>query len=528
MGGAPFRRWEMTKKRKKTIPEKTKNFKINTRIIITSVLAIVIPIIILTLAAGIFVATSLNRYDFSSVNTDSYNVVNQIQWSQTVSNIAAVLTGDEDDSEKSARIEEIADGLEEFGSILYIEKNGETYYSTVAPDEALKTANEIAPINKNINSYYYGESGIVIVSTAQDESGKYIIITANNNYSAQENDANYATQHIIMSLTNNAAVVLGVCVLTFVAAIIIISLITSKTIIGPIEKITQGANEIAKGNLDYEIDYQSTNELGQLAQSFNDMRIRVKESIESKNRADQQQKEMIAGIAHDLRTPLTSIKGYLEGIKDGVADTPEKQKRYLETIYDSAVSMEKMLNDLLTLSKLELGNITLNREKVRISDFITFALEIGSELKKSDFDFEITDNTKSDPVLLIDTDRFARVIDNIISNSIKYRRKNVRGRIELIISEYEHSVIFEIADNGMGVDKGSLSRIFDTLYRADKARSNVSDGSGLGLSVCRQIVELHGGMIWAQTNAGKGLSIFISLPITENAEETENEKNTDN
>ena len=140
----------------------------------------------------------------------------------------------------------------------------------------------------------------------------------------------------------------------------------------------------------------------------------------------------------------------------------------------------------------------------------------------------IKDKSKSNALLRIDTDRFTRVIDNIISNSIKYRRKGVKGKVSLIISEYEHSVMFEVADNGMGVDSASLTRIFDTLYRADKARSNVSDGSGLGLAVCRQIVELHGGMIWAQTNAAKGLSIFISLPKKEKEEkEDTNEKDSD-
>ena len=180
--------------------------------------------------------------------------------------------------------------------------------------------------------------------------------------------------------------------------------------------------------------------------------------------------------------------------------------------------MEKMLDDLLTVSKLELGNITLNCEEVLISDFMTYADEIGKELKKQDFDYEIIDNSKSCPMLFIDTDRFARVIDNIISNSIKYKRPDTKGKITLSISEYEHSVIFELADNGMGVDSESLPRIFDTLYRADKARSNVSDGNGLGLSVCKQIVELHGGMIWAQNNSQDGLSIFISLPKIENSE----------
>ena len=517
----------MAKKRKTTIPDKTRNFKINTRIIISSVLAIVIPIIILSIAAGIFVFTSSTKYDFSSVSTESYDVINQIQWSQTVSNMLFTLTGEDSEEEKLRSITQTAEGLEDFGSIIYIEKDGAVYYSSVAPEEALKTAASISKIDKNKNSYYYGEEGLVIVNSVKSENGDFTVIAANDTYSSSDSGTNYAPQHIMQRLANNATAVLGVCVATFIAAIIILSLLTSKTIIGPLEKITKGANEIAKGNLDYEIDYQSTNEMGQLAQSFNDMRLRVKESIESKNRADQQQKEMIAGIAHDLRTPLTSIKGYLEGIKDGVADTPEKRVRYLETIYDSAVSMEKMLNDLLTLSKLELGTITLNCENVRISDFTPFAAELGEELKKEDFDYSIINSTKSDPLLFIDTDRFSRVITNIISNSIKYRRSGVRGKIKLIISEYEHSVIFEIADNGTGVEPKSLTRIFDTLYREDKARSNVSDGSGLGLAVCRQIVELHGGMIWAQTNAEKGLSIFISLPKVADTEEKKNEKNTD-
>lgn len=518
----------MARKSKNTIPEKTINFKINTRIIISSVLAIVIPVLILTLGALIFVVTSMDRYSFSSVTTESYSIINQVQWSQTVSNIASILAEENDDTKKQNQIEKTAEKLEEFGSVLYIEKDGKTFYSTKSPDEVLSEANAIDPIDKEGNSYYYGDSGLVIVNSFDSDDGRYTLIAANRNYSVPNADSGYASNGIIESLTNNAATVMGVCVATFIVAIIVLSLLTSKTIIGPIEKITKGANEIAKGNLDYEIDYQSTNEIGQLAQSFNDMRLRVKELIDGINRADQQQKEMIAGIAHDLRTPLTSIKGYLEGIRDGVADTREKQIRYLDTIYDSAVSMEKMLNDLLTLSKLELGSITLNCEQVRISDFLSFADEIGEELKKADFDYSIINNTKSDPMLFIDTDRFSRVVNNIISNSIKYRRKEVRGKISLIISEYEHSVIFEIADNGMGVDTKSLSRIFDTLYRADKARSNVSDGSGLGLAVCKQIVELHKGMIWAQTNAEKGLSIFISLPKTEEPEVKDNEKDTDN
>lgn len=505
-------------KAKAKIPVETKNFRISTRIVISSVLAIVIPLVIISLAAGVFVFSSFSRFDYSATGTESYNILNQVRWSQAVGNLMYSLTDGESEKDSRENIERITSNLESFGSLIYIEKDGAQLYSTVTKEASLSAANSISPVDLSENLYYYGEEGLVIVSTQQHGGSVYTIVASNSNYASGGDDSNNAPQRIIRTLTSNAVGVMAACVLTFVLAIIILSVLTSKTIIDPIEKITRGANEIANGNLDYEIDYQSTNELGQLARSFNDMRLRVKESIESKNRADQQQKEMIAGIAHDLRTPLTSIKGYLEGIRDGVADTPEKRRRYLDTIYDSALSMEKLLNDLLTLSKLELGTIKLNRERVRISDFMPYASELGEELEKEDFDFIVKNNTKSDPALYIDTDRFSRVVTNIISNSLKYRRPGIRGRLTLTVSEYEQSVIFEIADNGTGVDPKNLPRLFDTLYREDKARSNVRDGSGLGLSVCRQIVELHGGMIWAQINAGGGLSVFISLPKNKSGE----------
>jgi len=508
----------LAKNKAKKIKERTVNFKINTRIIITSVLAIVIPTVIIIAFAAIFIKITASNFDFSSVTTNSYSIVSQTQWNQTISDLSAELISADDDAERLESVKNISKSLEALDSVIYIERNGEAFYGTVSKEETFEKANAIVAVQTDKNSYYFSETGVVIVTHAKNEADKYLIVIVNDNYSVPNSAADYAVKTFTGVLTNRTILIVGLVGAVFILAIIIISLITSKTIVDPIQKIARGANELANGNFDYEIDYKSTNELGLLADSFNDMRLRVRDSIDRQNKADQKQKEMIAGIAHDLRTPLTSVKGYVEGLRDGIADTPEKRKRYLDIIYSSTCDTEKMLNDLLTISKLELGNITLNLEKVSISDFTGFAAEIGSELKKEDFDFEIIDNSKTEPVFNIDTDRFARVIDNIISNSLKYRRPGVRGKITLTINEYEHSVIFEIKDNGMGVDKKSLPRIFDTLYRADKARSNVSEGSGLGLSVCKQIVELHGGMIWAQSDMGKGLSIFISLPLEKEEE----------
>ncbi len=501
------------------IKNRTRNFKINTRIIITSVLAIVIPLIIMTSFASVFINIMASKFDFSSVTTNSYSFVNQIQWNQEMNDISNTLVSEKDDRKKLEILNGLISPTETIGCDFHIEKNGKLFYETK------NSKTDFSKINNEKNVYSFADNDLTIINHIYSENDEFTVIVKSSSYFVPDSSLKNETNSLKSLITNRTIIIVAVIVGIFILTIVIISLITSKTIVSPINKISKGADEIANGNFDYEIDYHSTNELGILADNFNNMSKRVKESAEKQYQADMHQKEMIAGIAHDLRTPLTSVKGYVEGLRDGIADTPEKQRRYLETIYTSTCDTEKMLDDLLTISKLELGNITLNYEKVNVNDFLSFAKDIGSELAKENFEFEIINNTKTNPAFLIDTDRFSRVIRNIVSNSVKYRRNDVKGKIIFNVSEYSQSVIIEVKDNGTGVDKESLPRIFDTLYRADKARSNVRDGSGLGLSVCKQIIELHGGMIWAQSEPGEGLSVFISMPIYK--EENSNEENID-
>lgn len=498
-------------KRTEAIQAIPKNLKINTRIFMTSVMAIAIPTVLIVAFAAIYITlSSAQIIDFPSASQVEYSTLSQLQWSQAVTDITEKLVGSEQNDVKLKKLENIIGRLEKTGALIYITKNGEDFYKTSNSGNILEKANSVSSGENGFNSYYLGENGLTVISRFADGDTEYRLIIVNESYTLPEVVLN--NEKILDVLIDRTSLAIGSIIFAFILAIVISSLITSKTIVGPIEQITAGANEIANGNFDCEIGYKSKNELGQLADSFNNMRLRVKESIERQRQADQKQKEMIAGIAHDLRTPLTSVKGYLEGIRDGIADTPEKQKRYMDTIYSSTCSTEKILDDFLAIAKLELGDTTLNCESVTIADFLEFASGLEEELTKQDFDFEIIDRTRTSPVLYLDTDRFSRVINNIISNSIKYKRPDVKGKIALTIIEYQKTVLFELKDNGMGVDKESLPRIFDTLYRADKARTNVREGSGLGLSVCKQIVELHGGLIWAQSEPGNGLAILISLP----------------
>lgn len=494
------------KKKKK---RSSKNLKINTRIILTTFLAILIPVAVIALFSTAFINMSAVYFNFASVTSNKYSAINQMQWNQTVASISDELLSDDGDEQKAKKIDEFVSPLEQWNSSIYISRGDKIYYASEDIRAITDRAMSIAPVDTGENVYYFGENGLVIVNRISDGNENYLIMIVNDDYTVSGQSSVSALSNVLAGKTG---LIILIIILLFAVSITILSFITSKTILRPIQKIARGADEIAKGNLDYSIDYESTNELGKTVDSFNAMRLRLKESIESRSRSEQAKQEMTAGLAHDLRTPLTSIKGYVEGLKDGIANTPEKQKRYLQTIYDSTVQMEKMLDELLTLSKLELNKTSNNLSIVNVNEFISDAKnELTEYLEQQDFLFEVDNKCSSEAEIEIDTDAFQRVFLNIISNSVKYKRQNVPGKVVLTVNEYEKVVIMEFADNGIGVAKENLGKIFDAMYRTDPARSQVSQGSGLGLAVCKQVVEQCGGLIWARSHEDSGLSIFISL-----------------
>jgi len=323
---------------------------------------------------------------------------------------------------------------------------------------------------------------------------------------------NAAIENMNPLFLGKSAFIISIIAIIFIISAVVLSFITSSTIIKPIKKLEEGANEIANGNLDYVIDYDSTNEIGVTVDSFNAMTNRMRDSLQRQREIEDSRKEMIAGVAHDLRTPLTSVKGYVEGLMDGIADTPEKQERYLKTIYNSTISMEKLLDELLTVSKLETGKVSLDLQKININDFLEDCYNnMRIAIESRGVDFIYTNNCSDEVCVMLDSDQFQRVIRNILSNSIRYSRKNVKNKIEISAQDYKKSVIISIADNGIGISAENLPKIFDSFYRDDPARTKVSQGSGLGLYVCKQLVELHDGRIWATGKEGKGLTIHISL-----------------
>ncbi len=493
--------------------KKMRNLNIATRISIATLASIITSVIMII--ATIFVFRSLlpDIYGISRVESNEYSIINQLQWAQTISSINRELADNSSDKAIKKNLKGITKSISELGSEIYISKNGKKYFANTDKKTIKAAERSITDTSGKRNIYYFGKNGLVIKSHLNTQNDKFVINIVNTNYTVDDYSQHSSLQSFKLLFTGRSGFMILMALVIIIVSNLIMSLITSRTITAPIKKLSDGANEIAGGNLDYHIDYDSTNEIGVTVKSINDMTDRLKLSIEQQSEMAQSRKEMTAGIAHDLRTPLTSIKGYVEGLKDGIANTPEKQERYLQTIYSSATDMENLLDELLTMSKLESGNTQLDLIKIDINEYLTeYLSEKDYKWKSDNITVKYSEpNTKGKAYVMLDPNRFSRVLNNIISNAVKYSSKARKTVIKISLEIYDKSVIIAISDNGIGINEKSLKHIFEIFYRADQARTRVRDGSGLGLAVCKEIVELHRGHIWATSKEGHGTTIMISL-----------------
>ena len=307
--------------------------------------------------------------------------------------------------------------------------------------------------------------------------------------------------------------ILGSIVIIIINFVLIVAL--SNSIMSPLNKLKEAAQKISEGNLDFEINYTGDDEITDVLQKFEQMREKLVESNEKQKAYEEDRKEMIAGISHDLRTPLTSIKGYVSGLIDGIADSPEKRQKYLTTIYNTAEEMDRLVDDLFLFSKLDLDKVPFNFEHVEIGNYISQCCEeLKFSLEKKKMCLAYANLCPNPVYVMLDRGQFARVLINIADNSAKYK-KNEIGSFYVAVTEDNGEVLIALKDDGEGIDSSLTGKIFDSFYRNDPARTNPVKGSGLGLSIAKQIVTSHGGRIWAESNIGEGLTIYIALPVEE-------------
>ena len=284
-----------------------------------------------------------------------------------------------------------------------------------------------------------------------------------------------------------------------------------RSVATPLVKLRRATQNIKEGNLDFVMEAEGTDEFAELCRDFEEMRRRLKESAEEKVLMDKENKELISNISHDLKTPITAVKGYVEGIMDGVADTPEKMNRYVRTIYNKTNEMDHLINELTFYSKIDTNRIPYTFSKLNVEDYFSdCAEEIGLELETRGIQLYYANYVEKDVLVIADGEQIRRVIHNIISNAIKYMDKP-KGVIQIRVKDVGDFVQIEIEDNGKGIAAKDITYIFDRFYRTDVSRNSSKGGSGIGLSIVRKILEDHGGKVWATSREGIGTIMYFVL-----------------
>ncbi len=284
-----------------------------------------------------------------------------------------------------------------------------------------------------------------------------------------------------------------------------------KSVFYPVSELNTAMRKIKEGNFEYALDTDAKGEIGDLYRNYEDMRLRLKESTEENAEHERQNRELISNISHDLKTPITAIKGYVEGIMDGVADTPEKVDKYIKTVYNKANDMERLINELTYYSRIDNNRIPYNFHRINVADYFGDCVEeVGLDLEQRHIQLNYSNLAQPDTVVIADPEQMKKVINNIISNSVKYMDKS-HGVIDIRILDEVDSIHIEIEDNGKGIAQKDLPKIFERFYRTDASRNSAQGGSGIGLSIVRKIIEDHGGYIWATAKEGEGTCIHFVL-----------------
>ncbi len=480
--------------------------KLKTKLIVTSLAIIVLPLALITVAFF-----SIEHYLTQSTRSvlDSAYIVDSDREYQRI--VDQILDKVEQDSREDKTILEDTDYLNELNSqmkeysgYILVRKGDQLYYNGSEED--------VTPMFSQLPAYGYGENdsnGIFY------NDGRKLIKHMDFLFSDGSEGSIFIVQ-TIQSLINKHFLIY------MVVAMLLIMLLTSflltfwikRAVFKPVEELSEGMQHIKDGDFDYVLRTDETDsEIGTMYHNYEDMRLRLKESQEEKIEHEAQNKELISNISHDLKTPITAIKGYSQGLLDGVADTPEKQKKYLRTIYNKANDMNNLINELTLYSSIDSNRIPYNFAKLNVAGYFGDCVEeVGMDMDSKNIKLNYSNLTAPDTTIIADPEQLKRVVNNIIGNSVKYlNRDDGTGVIDIRILDEVDSIRVEIEDNGKGIAQKDIPNIFDRFYRTDSSRNSKQGGSGIGLSIVKKIIEDHGGYIWATSHEGEGTCMHFVL-----------------
>ena len=481
--------------------------KFKTRLWITFVTIIVLPVILTAVAfLGICYLVIQNECRDYGIETRDYIMLSDtissfgILAEETFHTIKEEAQTNPDEFLNREYLEDMNRKMREKASFLIVKKGKEIYYTGNEQVSARMAATlpEFSPeYQPGDGGYYFSDLQMLVKQvdfTFSDQSrGTVFLVTK------------------ISSVISKSFVggLFGFIILILLFTGIMLTQWIRKGVFRPIGEMNIAMQHIAKEDFDYVLERndKDRSEIGELYQSYEDMRLTLKESKEKMLENEKQNKELVSNISHDLKTPITSIKGYVEGIIDGVADTPEKMDRYIKTIYTKACDMDRLISELTFYSGIDSNRIPYHFHCIRVTDYFNDCVEdVGLELEDKNIELNYTNLLDPETQIIADPEQMKKVINNIIGNSIKYMDKE-KGIIDIRLLEDPDSVRIEIEDNGKGIAGKDLGNIFERFYRTDASRNSSQGGSGIGLSIVKKIIEDHGGYIWATSKEGEGTCI---------------------
>ncbi len=299
-------------------------------------------------------------------------------------------------------------------------------------------------------------------------------------------------------------------VAVLVVAAVCMMIWTYKGFVAPIRRLREATKHIREGNLDFEIDTEGEDEIGELCADFELMRRQLKQNAEEKITHDKESSILISNICHDLKTPITAIQGYVEGLLDGVANTPEKQDKYIRTIHTKANELNVLINELTLYSKLDTNRVPYNFQKLPMASYFEDYIEEQKfDLESRGIELNYYNYVEEACSIIIDPEQISRVMGNLIGNAVKYMDKPHK-LINVRIKDVGDFIQVEIEDNGKGIAQKDMPHIFERFYRADASR-NETKGNGIGLSIVRKILDDHGGKIWATSKVSVGTTMYFVI-----------------
>ena len=477
---------------------------IKRRLFYSNLLMVLIPLLVIFVVMGVF-ESSIRRSDLPQNSTSK-------ELNEAFAKLQDFITNTDgglllESSEYRMAFLNTAD---EYGFHIKATQNADILFNNLDFDDTTLIENFGINLERQIQGFpvithYVGASTF---TCAVPTGGEPIYITAL--YSEGSTRLGMLDMDLKLSALQPFTIILLFSAIVIIIVNIVLSSRMIRKIMVPVNKLLDGAERIKQGDLSENIHYSGKDELSRVCDSFNEMQDRLRDNINKNIAYEQRQREMVAGISHDLRTPLTSIKSYVKGLKDGVAQTEEKRRSYLDVIYLKTGEMESLIENLFQFAKLETGSIPFYFRRVCLNQYLATYLDKHNEDYRMRGVSLVFRDTPQKLMLQADVNQMSKVFENIMENSIKYAAED-QVTITVSLKASNESAIIRVKDNGPGVPVEYLPKLFESFYRVDDARSNSTDGSGLGLSIAKHVIEKHGGKIYAEND--NGLAIVIELPI---------------